>query len=164
MASGGLKITLKAAGTRLINKTSKVTPVCPKQGVIPYRAWLTILNKHGWTQNDLGGCWYEAYHFEHQKLLLYVCPKQGAIPYRSWPAIPDKHANNEQIPLCFISIDIYIYCVYCIYICVGYIYCIYSRRNTKHYNTVQYNTVQFDAIQYNTNNSNKIVIKFIIHN
>ena len=32
------------------------------------------------------------------------------------------------------------------------------------YNTLQYSTIQYSTIQYNINNSNKIVIKFIIHN
>ena len=140
MASGCFKMTSEAAGTRFIIFKIKSFPVCRKQGAIPYkagpaipyRAWPSIPDKHenglGRPQNDLGGCWDQAYHFEHQKLPLYVCPKQRVIPYRAWPAILDKHTNttNEQNPLFFISI--YIYCIYIVYIyCIYivYIYCIY---------------------------------------
>ena len=47
-ASSSLKMTLnwRLPGLGLSFSTSKVTPVCPKQGAIPYRARLSIPDKH----------------------------------------------------------------------------------------------------------------------
>ena len=77
-ALGGLKMTSEAPVPGLSFSVSKVTPVCPKQGAIPYRA--AIPDKHanglGRPQNDLGGSGTRPIIFSIKR---YPCmPKAGS--------------------------------------------------------------------------------------
>ena len=92
-----LKKRLRAAPWRLPGpglsfSASKVTPVCPKQGAIPYRAWLTILDKH---ENDLGGCRDQAYDFQHQKLPLYAQSREPFHTGHGRPFWTNTQANKQ---------------------------------------------------------------------
>ena len=51
-------------------------------------------------QNNPGGCWNQAYYFQHQKLPLYA---QSRELFNTGHGRPSKAC--KQIPLCFISIN-----------------------------------------------------------
>ena len=108
MASGSLKMTLEAAGTRPIIFSIKGYPCMPKAASscggppVASRPTKPLVSKNGLgrLQNDLGGCWRvlgPGLSFLASKVTP-VCPKQGAIPYTTLPAIPDKHANGLGRP------------------------------------------------------------------
>ena len=130
--SGCLKMTLEAAGTRFIIFNIKSFPVCQKQGAIPYkaepaipyRAWPAIPDKHEnglWQpQNDLGSCWDQAYHFQHQKLPLYAQSSEPFHTGHGWPFRTNTQA--QQTNKFHFSLLVYIYILYILY-CI----CIYCR-------------------------------------
>ena len=115
-ASGGLKMTSEAAGTRPIVSASNVTPVCPKQGGVLYRGLFRTNTKMA-----SGGLKMTSEASGTRSIIFniksYPCmPKAGSHSIQGMASHSGqtRKQTNKQIPLCFISIEIQVFkCFLC---------------------------------------------------
>ena len=86
-------------GLGLSFSASKVTPVCPKQRAIPYKARPFLTN----TQTASGGLkmtwrlWDQVYNFQHQKLPLYAQSREPFHTGHGRPFRTNMQANSSLL-------------------------------------------------------------------
>ena len=109
------KFPRRLPGPGLSFSTSKVTPVWPKQGAIPYRAWPAIPDKQRQSTKTASGGLKMTSEAAGTRPIIFNIKSYRCMPQAGSHSIEGmaghsgqtRKQTNKQIPFCFISIDVY---------------------------------------------------------